>query len=142
MINPTSRARLSMQAFAACLAPAFLFGGCAMTIPPLWGDNEPTGAIRATPLLAERLAPSDLETARPALAAALEPAHGQVPVEWHNPASASRGSFVPVGIAYRTGNRLCRAFAGQVTTDDKTASIEGRACREPDGKWTQLAEIP
>jgi surface antigen len=142
MINPKSCARQTIQASTACLALASLLSGCAMAIPPLWGDNEPTSSIRPAPLLAERLAPTDLEKANPALTAALEPAHGQARVEWTNPASATRGSFVPVGAAYRTGDKLCRAFTGQVTTDDKTAAIEGRACRAPDGQWTQLAEIP
>lgn len=134
MINP--------KALAPCVLVALSLGGCAMAIPPLWSDSEPTGAIRPAPLLAETLAPADLEQAKPALAAALEPATGRSRVDWHNPDSASRGSFVPVGAAYHAGNRLCRAFAGQVTTDVTTARLEGRACREPDGNWTQLAENP
>lgn len=54
---------------------------------------------------------------------------------WRNPDTGHSGSFTPVN-TYRTTDGVdCREFTSAVDVDGRTESIQGYACRQPDGSW-------
>jgi surface antigen len=77
-----------------------------------------------------------------ALNAALDPnAEGQS-VNWDNSPSRSKGSFTPFSVATLAGNRLCRPFRAEVSTDQPVRHFEGLGCRDLRGSWEIMSFAP
>ncbi len=96
-----------------------------------------TGSIRKPAVeLAHGLDAEDLRRANAALATALDPQGEGGAVAWENPQTGSKGSFTPVGHAYPSDVKICRAFLAEVVVKDETKRHQGTACREKTNEWT------
>ena len=137
------------------LRPLFIFvgavsclSGCSIALPsasPIASLNETkdaTGSIGAggTAPLSRALNPEDWRRASAAMGTALDPQGDGSTVNWDNPQSSARGSFVAVGQAYPADGKICRAFIAEVGTKDSHENLQGTACREKSAEWS-LAEV-
>lgn len=103
--------------------------------------EDVTGSIaRPAPRLSRRLDAEDMRRAMAAMSTALDPQGSGASVNWDNPRSGAKGSFIPVGQAYPLDARICRAFLAEVWADDGAEKLQGAACREKSAEWT-LSEI-
>jgi surface antigen len=136
-----------------CGAVAFaLFAaGCSVSFPiiGLSGKSEDEvattssvlpsrAAAGAGPLatLASELGPEDMRRAEGAMALALDPQGNGAAVNWDNPQSGMKGSFIPVGEPFVRSDEICRAFIANVQTQTKPAKLQGTACRPSGGDWS------
>jgi len=133
---------------ATALLGAGLLGGCSIVIPssPSGEDfraqaDDVTGSIRkSAPDLPRWLDAEDRRRAFAALATALDPQGEGAAVNWENPQTGAKGGFTPVGHAYPTDGKVCRAFLAEVGGKDKEERLQGTACRERTNDWT-ISEI-
>jgi surface antigen len=136
---------------ARILAIAILAGEltcCSVVLPsgPRGEDfradaSDLTGSIRKpTPELAQGLSAEDQRRAKAALATALDPQGEGGGVSWDNPQTGAKGAFTPVGQAYPTEGKVCRAFLAEVTTRLIEERLQGTACREKTAEWA-LTEV-
>jgi len=103
--------------------------------------DDVTGSIhKPLPDLPHDLGPEDRRRAFAALATALDPQGEGSAVTWENPQTGAKGSFTPVGHAYPTDGKVCRAFIAQVEENDHDTRLQGTACRGRANEWT-LSEI-
>jgi surface antigen len=98
-------------------------------------SEDVTGSI-GKPAAEQFLEAADWRLAKRALATALDPDGSGESALWDNPASGSKGSFLPLGKAYSAKARLCRVFLGQLDRGGETQSAQGTACSEKAGEWT------
>jgi len=102
-----------------------------------------TGSIRKPALdFAPGLEPEDTRRARAALATALDPQGSGERVDWDNPQTGARGVFTPVGQAYPSDGRVCRAFLAEIATSHNEERLQGTACRDKNAEWTPLDVKP
>ena len=73
---------------------------------------------------------------------ALDPQGEGAGVNWDNPQTGAKGSFTPVGAAYPTDGKICRAFLAEVATQETQERLQGTACREKTIEWTLLEVKP
>jgi len=108
------------------------------------GDNgdDVTGSIpkRVPPKLSNALDAEDWRRASAAMGTALDPQGSGAGVNWDNPESGAKGSFVPVGHAYPLDGKVCRAFVAEVETKEQREKLQGAACREKSADWA-LTEV-
>lgn len=101
-------------------------------IPP----DDVTGSIdRPVRALAASLDAEDWRRAYAALGVALDPQGSGAPVNWDNPQSGMRGVFTPVGPAYPSDDKLCRAFLADIAGRTQPQTLQGAGCREKSGDW-------
>jgi surface antigen len=133
--------RLAVARATAMAGLALTLGACSWTGPiaSLQLDPETTGSISrsgaasaAFPLDGE-----DWRRARSALSLAVDPQGPGLPVNWDNPASKRRGSFVQAGNVALAEKTVCRPFLATIASDAATpAKFTGEACRLGPGEWT------
>ena len=116
--------------------------GCSMAIPlPAFvSPDDVTGSIKhfSSPLSAQ-IGIEDWRRAATALGRALDPKGSGETVAWSNPKTGLKGKFTPVGGAYARENRLCRAFLGEIGSDE---SVSGTGCVDKRGEWAVLDVKP
>ena len=138
-----------MRLLTALLAAAAQ-GACSIAMPPgprgesfVADASEVTSSIRRpSPELARGLDPEDRRRAVAALATALDPQGEGAGVNWDNPQTGAKGSFTPVGAAYPTDGKICRAFLAEVATKETQERLQGTACRDKTIEWTLLEVKP
>lgn len=102
-------------------------------------DDDATGAIPSS-ALERQLDPEDWRRAKAALSTALDLQGNGSLVSWDNPESGAKGSFAPLGKAYASDARICRAFRTEVESKSASQSVQGVACSDKGGEWT-IAQI-
>lgn len=70
-----------------------------------------------------------------ALTEALEKRLSGVAVDWHNPASGSRGAVTPVRTFRNADGSWCREYLEEATIEGALDKRRAIACRESDGQW-------
>jgi len=135
----TLRAR---DCVASCLAgcvAALALSGCSVSMPmsPFGktGDDV-TGSIAKPNPLSRALDSEDWRRAKAALSTALDPQGNGETVNWDNPQTGAKGSFVPVAAAYPSEDGICRAFISNVSARDAAETLQGTACRDKLGDWS------
>lgn len=138
-------------AVAGAVVISVLAAGCSVSFPILGlsGKSEDEvattsavlparGAVGTGPLasLASELGPEDMRRADGAMAVALDPQGNGAAVNWDNPQSGIKGSFIPVGGPFVRSDEICRAFIASVQTQTKPAKLQGTACRPSGGEWS------
>ena len=104
-----------------------------MPITPFLSSKkgDVTGSIPRVHLLDAE----DWRRAQAALATALDPQGNGSAVNWDNPDSGAKGSFVPVGKAYPLDGQVCRAFLAEIERKGQDRSLRGTACADRSGEW-------
>ena len=113
--------------------------GCATAIPlPSFtavSKDDVTGSIGQVSPLSSHLDGEDWRRARGALAVALDPQGNGAPVNWENPQSRNKGSFIPVGQAWVKDDNVCRTFLAELGGAHAPQQLQGNACRDKAGEW-------
>lgn len=129
-----NRKRLCMGAMLA-----LGLGGCSISthIASLQLEPEMTASIgRPASPLGAGLDEEDWRRAQSALSLAIDPQGSGQPVNWDNPSSRRRGSFVPNGNVTIAADTICRPFiATMVDVAGKETRQDGQACRSGPGEW-------
>ena len=86
--------------------------------------------------------PEDWRRAGAALAVALDPQGNGARVQWDNPLSRSKGSFVQAGKPYPSDAVVCRPFLADLTLKSGDHALAGSACVDKSGVWTVLSSRP
>jgi len=109
----------------------------------LRAEADVTGSIRKpAPELSRALEAEDTRRAKAALATALDPQGSGERVDWDNPQTGAKGVFTPVGQAYPSAGRVCRAFLAEIATSHNEERLQGTACRDKNAEWTLLDVKP
>jgi surface antigen len=128
------------MAWLSLVCLAMPLGGCSLSMPiaPLTSsDEDATGSIPSLSL--ERLLDAeDWRRAKAALSTALDPQGNGALVVWDNPQSGNKGSFTPVGKAYPSDAKICRAFSSRIDRKGDEQSMQGTACSDKGDDWTIL----
>ena len=129
-----------LAAPVAALALAGFIGGCSLAIPlPSLSatDEDSTGSIeRSGSPLGPAMEQEDWRRANAALGVALDPQGNGAPVQWNNPISGAKGSFVQTGRPYPFEAVVCRPFAAELTLRAGEHALVGSACVDKSGDWT------
>jgi surface antigen len=123
---------------AGCLT-ALALSGCSVSVPlSPFGKNgdDITGSIGQSNPLSRALDSEDWRRAKAALSTALDPQGNGETVNWDNPQSGAKGSFVAVAAAYPADDGICRAFISNVSAKQAAESLQGTACRDKLGEWS------
>lgn len=56
-------------------------------------------------------------------------------VSWSNAKTGNSGSVTPTGEGKDAQGRTCRNFTSTVNVDGKEETVNGTACKQPDGTW-------
>ena len=124
-------------------------GGCSISthIASLQLEPEMTASIAGRPgsPLGANLDEEDGRRAQSALSLAIDPQGSGQPVNWDNPSTRRRGSFVPSGNMVIIADTVCRPFtalmvdggpeAKETRQEGKETRLEGMACRTGPGEW-------
>lgn len=123
--------------------------GCSLTMQLASFNDEPetTASIPTRPSMATKLDASlddeDWRRAQSALSLAVDPQGPGLPVNWDNPASKRKGSFVAAGNMMIVQDTICRPFSATlVQPTGKEAKHVGQACRLGPGEWALRLESP
>lgn len=81
----------------------------------------------------------DAAIAEATLKRALETQVSGTPVRWENPDSGATGTVKPIRTFKNHNDQFCREYERVETTDGRTESISGIACRGDDGAWRTRA---
>lgn len=118
---------------------ASLSAGCSLSFPiaGFKADDAPTGTIeRSAAMLSPALDREDWRRAKAALSVALDPQGNGGGVNWLNPQSGAKGSFVALAPPFLDQDRICRTFDAEVSTAPRSGRrLSGSACRQGDGGW-------
>lgn len=120
--------------------------GCGMTfqMPSLMGSSEDvqtTGSLTSTKIEESEIFSSanfdeeDQRRAQNALGLALDPQGSGAVVQWENPDSGKKGSFVPLANPYVEGDDICRAFSSEIAQGSTMNVYQGIACRLSGEDW-------
>lgn len=122
---------------AIIAASAWLSGCSAIPLPSLLSDGDVTGSIRqpVSPL-SSALDPEDWRRAQSALSVALDPQGNGASVNWDNPQSGVKGSFIPAADAFPSDEKICRAFFAELGGSAPDQYLRGLGCRDKSGDWT------
>jgi surface antigen len=119
-----------------------VLGGCSVSMPmsPFGkGSDDITGSIggmsKSNPL-SRALDNEDWRRAKAALSTALDPQGNGETVNWDNPQTGAKGSFVAVAQAYPSDDGVCRAFIANISAKEASESLRGTACRDKLGEWS------
>jgi surface antigen len=126
------------DAIAGCLAMLAL-GGCSVSMPlsPFGkSGDDVTGSIAKSNPLSRALDSEDWRRAKAALSTALDPQGNGETVNWDNPETGAKGSFVAVAHAYPAEDGICRAFISNISAKEASESLQGTACRDKLGEWS------
>jgi surface antigen len=129
-------------ATATLLILSLGLAGCstAIPLPAFVSKDDVTGSIKHfTSPLSPQIGLEDWRRAVAALSQALDPKGAGETVAWDNPKTGLTGSFTPVGEAYRREDRVCRAFLGEVGSDE---AVRGTGCIDKRGEWAVLNVKP
>lgn len=139
--------RAAAARFVGCLTAitvAVWLGGCSVVIPlpsMLGNDDDVTGSIhQPVSPLSRALDAEDWRRAKGALSVALDPQGNGDPVDWDNPESGMKGSFVPAGNAFSSDEKICRRFIAELGGSAPAQSLRGVGCRDKSGDWT-IADV-
>ena len=66
---------------------------------------------------------------------ALENGQSGVAQSWNNPDTNARGTVTPQAAYQNASGTYCRPFTQTIFVDGEQQSLEGTACRQPDGSW-------
>lgn len=88
--------------------------------------------------IGQRMDEHDRRLARQAEFAALERGQSGVATPWRNPDNGHYGEVVPRR-SYKLGGRSCREYTHTVYIDGRPETMRGKACRNPDGTWKDVA---
>ncbi len=69
------------------------------------------------------------------VAHALEFAETGQRVTWRDPASGRDYAVTPGRVEFRPDGRYCRAYETEMVVGSERRTLQGQACREPDGLW-------
>jgi len=69
---------------------------------------------------------------------ALEYGKAGVATPWRNPKNGHHGSVVAQS-PYVAGNQHCRGYTHTVYIDGRPQTMNGKACRGPDGTWSNVS---
>ncbi len=69
---------------------------------------------------------------------AIERADDYQAVSWTNPDTGARYNVAPTGI-YEMNGQFCRGYVTRVIIGNEIETLEGRACRQPDGTWRKVS---
>lgn len=123
--------------------------GCSlsMKLPSFQSEPEMTASVTpATVPLSPHLDAEDWRRAQAAFSLAVDPqGSGQV-VNWENPATKRKGSFIPAGNLVLAENTVCRPFRATLVEQANGKPVEthhlGRACRTGPGEWAMREVAP
>ncbi|GAC1334297.1 MAG: hypothetical protein NVSMB26_16810 [Beijerinckiaceae bacterium] len=118
---------------------AVAVSGCSISVPlsPLAkAGDDVTGSIAKSNPLSRSLDSEDWRRAKAALSTALDPQGNGETVNWDNPQSGAKGSFVAVAQAYPSDDGICRVFISNLAAREAAESLQGTACRDKLGEWT------
>lgn len=139
--QPKYSMALRLRLIALCaLAPAM--AGCSTAIPlPGFISREDVAesVARFSSPLSPRLDSEDSRRALAALGAALDPQGPGAPVDWVNPVSGLKGSFMPLGEVFAQDRRLCRNFRAEIGMEE---TMQGTGCRTNAGDWAVVEVRP
>ena len=96
----------------------------------LWGSMSGNNGASA-------MDAQDQQLAAEAKQKALEFGQAGQATSWTNPANQHNGQFVP-GTPYKKGTSFCRPFTHTMFIDGQPKTTNGTACRQPDGRWSQV----
>lgn len=96
----------------------------------LWGSMSGNNGASA-------MDAQDQQLAAEAKQKALEFGQAGQATSWTNPANQHNGQFVP-GSPYKKGTSFCRPFTHTMFIDGQPKTTNGTACRQPDGRWSQV----
>jgi len=88
--------------------------------------------------LIDRLTSADLSLAAATQSVALEQAPSGEPVTWSNPDTGASGAATARPAYNKDGVSPCRSFTQLFNDKGERFSVEGVACRNPDGSWRVL----
>ena len=88
--------------------------------------------------LFDKLSRGDLNLAAAAQTAALENTPSGKAVTWSNPDTGAAGLAMAKPVIQKETAGPCRPFTHLVQQDGKQETVEGIACRDPDGSWRVL----
>ena len=86
--------------------------------------------------LSSALDSEDWRRAQSALSVALDPQGNGAAVNWDNPKSGMKGSFIPAGDAVPAGEKICRPFSAELGGSTPSEHLLGVGCRDKAGEWT------
>lgn len=69
---------------------------------------------------------------------ALERAEDYQAVSWTNPDTGARYNVAPTGI-YEMDGQYCRGYVTRVIIGNEIETLQGQACRQPDGTWRKVS---
>ncbi|ODR98435.1 hypothetical protein AUC68_08350 [Methyloceanibacter methanicus] len=96
----------------------------------LWGSMTGNSGPAAMDAQDQRLAAEAQQKA-------LEFGQAGQATSWSNPANQHNGQIVP-GTPYKKGSSFCRPFTHTMFIDGQPNTTNGTACRQPDGRWSQV----
>lgn len=109
------------------------------------GDGRIAGAVVGAFLggvvgneIGRRMDEADRRAAMEAEHRALETGRSGIATSWRNPNSGHYGTVVP-GTPYRAAGAHCRTYAHTIYIDGRPETLNGRACRKPDGTWSKVS---
>ena len=122
---------------ALVLGAALSGAACSLSFPiaSLIDDDEQTGSIKPTSPLSPELGTEDWRRAKGAMGVALDPQGAGSTVNWDNPDTGLKGSFVPVGQPFVKSDEICRAFLATIAVRGAISSLQGTACRPSGEEW-------
>jgi hypothetical protein len=139
--QPKYNIALRLRLLVLCaLAPAIAGCSTAIPLPGLISREDVTDSIaRFSSPLSPRLDSEDWRRALAALGVALDPQGSGAAVDWANPASGLKGTFMPLGEVFAQDRRLCRNFRAEIGIEE---TIQGTGCRTIAGDWAVVEVRP
>lgn len=126
--------------------------GCSlsMQLASLQNDDDITASIPGAEkpaTLSPALDAEDWRRAQGALSLAIDPQGSGQPVNWDNPSTRRRGSFMPHGDIVLAQETICRGFSATLVEASPAGTVsetrhEGKACRRGPGEWVIESVLP
>lgn len=133
-----ARNRLGVLARGAAVAVlGFVLANCSLTmhLASFQPEDESTASTGRVSPLDPSLDEEDWRRAQAALSLAVDPQGGGQPVNWDNPATKRRGTFVAAGNMVLVESTICRPFTATIQQGAKEIRHSGQACRVGPGEW-------
>lgn len=134
---------------AGVLMLALAASACSLTmqLTSFNDEVETTASIPSRPSAATKLDASlddeDWRRAQSALSLAVDPQGPGLPVNWDNPSSKRKGTFVAAGNMVIVQDTICRPFSATlVQPTGKEGKHSGQACRTGPGEWALRLDAP
>lgn len=88
--------------------------------------------------IGRRMDEADRRAAMEAEYRALETGRAGIATPWRNPNSGLYGTVVP-GRPYKAAGAHCRTYTHTIYINGRPETMNGRACRKPDGTWSKVS---